>query len=170
MAKRVYTKRGDKGETSIIGKSLSKASELIEAIGTVDELNCHIGLIQAAWNSTFLTTIQQDLFEIGSFLGGANINVKLETKVWNMENEMDAMSDSLSPLKNFILPAGDELVCKIHVTRAVCRRAERVINRADIVEHDEILKYINRLSDYLFVLARFISHKRGITETIWSGK
>ena len=170
MANRIYTKRGDKGVTSIIGnKSISKASTLMEAIGTVDELNCHIGLIKSSWSSSFLTSIQNDLFVIGSFLGGANVNLELETRVWNMENEMDAMSSVLNPLKNFILPDGDELVCNIHISRAVCRRAERAINGSDVVEHDEMLKYINRLSDYLFVLARFVSMKRGLKETVWKG-
>ena len=173
----IYTKTGDKGETSLFGgKRVLKSSELVEVYGSVDELNSWIGVIVASIDHEekidFLHKIQGDLFIIGGTLAGWETELSgLSTRVTEMEVEIDAMESQLEQLTNFILPGGTKESATVHLTRSVCRRVERQIvalsQKKSVSE--EILIYINRLSDLLFVFARFINKQAGITDVIWQG-
>lgn len=176
---KVYTKKGDKGETSLIGGiRVSKTHQRIEAYGTIDELNSFIGLIRDSsinkGKDEVLTDIQNKLFTVGSELASApESKMKIphveDADIELLEREIDEMDSSLEPLKNFILPGGDMTASYCHVSRCVCRRAERrVIELSAENEVDEkIIRYLNRLSDYLFVLARYYTHLHGGDETLW---
>jgi cob(I)alamin adenosyltransferase len=177
---KVYTKKGDSGTTQLIGgRRVSKSSIRIESYGTVDELNSFIGLIRDqeidALYKTQLIEIQDRLFTIGSHLANdaENSNMKLplisELDVENLENWMDEMDDHLPEMKSFVLPGGHVAVSHCHVARCVCRRAERVVvllKENDFVE-EIIYKYINRLSDYLFVLSRKLTLDLDAEEQPW---
>lgn len=177
---KIYTKTGDKGKTSLIGGSrVPKAHLRIETYGTVDELNAWLGMIQAdTQNSNILNwiqSIQNNLFSIGSLLAvdPDAKDLKLpgiqETDILELELAMDTMDLELKPLKNFVLPGGHPTNAKAHVARCVCRRAERLAVALDQINPLDpiILKYLNRLSDFLFVLARFFSHLDNADEVIW---
>jgi len=220
MASKVYTKKGDGGYTSVMGtrEKLPKSHPRLEAIGTVDELNTHVGLLRSyakeldrknlsilskplgyrnssnehkhvdmgeVCGST-LERIQNTLFEIGGELAMVKENPhennqdtfnSYEEEINQLESAMDSMSECLAPLKNFILPGGPVIVCQAHVARVVTRRAERDINKIcfesnsqeDIINPSTI-QYINRLSDYFFVLARMLCHRLNTSETIWKSK
>ncbi|MBC7388750.1 MAG: cob(I)yrinic acid a,c-diamide adenosyltransferase [Opitutaceae bacterium] len=178
---KIYTKTGDKGFTSLIGgKKVSKGHLRIEAYGSVDELNSYIGLL-AAYTinepySEFLTKQQHKLFNIGSILAleeDTESKISLpeiqEQDVLIIESEIDKLTELLPPLKNFILPGGHREVAFCHIARCVCRRAEREVVRLNENVHiDEIIiHYLNRLSDYLFVLARIMTVNLGSNEIIW---
>jgi cob(I)alamin adenosyltransferase len=179
MALKIYTKTGDKGTTSLIGGTKVLKSDLrIEAYGTVDELNSYIGLckdlLQDAASKTMLQEIQDRLFTIGSSLASdpkKEPKLKLpdlkETDVELLEKEIDKMNASLPEMKNFILPGGHITVSHLHITRCVCRRAERCCVRLETGAETIIIKYLNRLSDYLFVLARYIAHLLQTAEIPW---
>jgi len=157
----IYTKKGDKGKTGLIdGTRVSKSDALIEAIGSVDELNAQLGVSSFKFKS--LKTIQSDLFSIGSQLAGYKTKIDLEKRVLEMEEEIDKMWREMPPLKNFILPSGP-----IHVARAVCRRAERRIVAVSSKQLAVSIKYLNRLSDYLFCLARWVNFKSGKKDVLW---
>ncbi len=179
MAFRIYTKTGDKGETSLIGGvRVPKHHIRIEAYGTVDELNSHIGLIIDTYTqkekSKTLYEIQDRLFVIGSYLASAEkskmqIPQLQESDIELLEKEIDRMGDALPALKNFILPSGTVLASHCHVARCVCRRAERItVHLATEAEvNNMVIRYLNRLSDYLFTLARFMVHEAGAEEIVW---
>jgi cob(I)alamin adenosyltransferase len=182
MAMKIYTKTGDKGTTSLIGGTKVPKSHLrIEAYGTVDELNSCIGLCRDLLTDEnsriILQEVQDRLFTIGSSLACDPIKEPRmripdlkEEDVTLLENEIDKMNEVLPPMKNFILPGGHVTISHIHITRCVCRRAERCCVRLELesMEVEEvILKYMNRLSDYLFVLARFIAHQLKAVEIPW---
>lgn len=179
MATKIYTKTGDKGETSLFGgKRLPKSHERIEAYGTVDELNSWIGvlrdLIEETATKNLLKSIQDRLFTLGSNLASDPDKEMItpdifETDVEILEHAMDAMNESLPPLKNFILPGGHTTVSFCHVARCVCRRAERQVVNLSLHEVIEalIIRYLNRLSDYLFVLSRKLAQDLQIEEVIW---
>lgn len=182
MAFKIYTKTGDKGETSLFGGTrLPKSHLRIEAYGTVDELNSFIGLLKDSLNDleikADLKNIQDRLFDLGSNLA-LDPSKKLEvpsieaSDIEILEKKMDEMDEKLSPLKNFILPGGHVIVSYCHVARTVCRRAERNVVALNLIDEvDEILiKYLNRLSDYLFILARKIAADLGVEEVAWKGK
>ncbi len=182
MAMKIYTKTGDKGTTSLIGGTkVSKAHDRIEAYGTVDELNSHLGLcrdqIKDEHTKNMLKELQDRLFTIGSALA---CDPEKETKmkipdltvedVLLLENEMDRMDASLPPLQFFILPGGHPTVSHIHIARCVCRRTERLVVALLVSEepHDNlIVQYINRLSDYLFMLGRYIALQLNAEEIPW---
>lgn len=176
---KIYTRKGDKGHTSLIGGvRVSKSALRIEAYGTVDELNSSIGVVRDtadhAPTDAFLVQVQHQLFAMGSELAsaeGSKMQVPEVTQadIEKLENEMDRMDEQLPELKNFILPGGDLTASYCHLARCICRRAERrVVALAEHEEVDEkIISYLNRLSDYLFVLARFYTHKHGGAETPW---
>lgn len=150
---KIYTKTGDKGETSLWGgKRVRKNNKIIEAIGSIDELIAWLGLLK-------LTKIQNDLMVINSSLAGVR-GKGLGARVEELEKEIDQMQKKLPVLTNFILPQNN-----IHIVRAVCRRAERRITGIQVDRN--IGKYVNRLSDYLFVLARWTDWKKGKKELIW---
>jgi cob(I)alamin adenosyltransferase len=181
---KIYTKTGDKGETSLIGGTrVPKYHERIEAYGTLDELNAFLGIIrdQAIDNHThaILLEIQDRIFTAESLLAqdtdkpGLRALPQLhEQDITLLETEIDAMNEHLTPLQNFILPGGHPAVSYCHIGRTVCRRAERITLRlATHVPVDElVIKYLNRLSDYLFVLARKLSNDLGATESAWKAR
>ena len=182
MALKIYTKTGDSGKTSLIGGTkVSKSHLRIESYGTVDELNSHIGLLSDQLSDensvTILKEIQDRLFTIGSSLACDPDREPLmkipdlkETDVTLLENEMDRMNEVLPAMKNFILPGGNMAASQAHVCRCVCRRAERLC--VNLQEHETfvdalVIKYLNRLSDYLFVLSRYVAHLAGALEITW---
>lgn len=180
---RIYTKTGDKGQTSLIGGTrLSKAHERIDAYGTVDELNSWIGVLRdQACNEgrkAILVEIQDRLFTIGSLLASdpnkqvMQLPELTEGDVEILEKEMDAMDATLPEMRNFVLPGGHSSVSFCHVARTVCRRAERGV--ISLAAHEQvpelIIRYLNRLSDYLFVLARKNTLETGAEEVPWLPK
>ena len=171
---KIYTKTGDKGKTSLLGGTrVSKAHERIEAYGTVDELNSAIGVLRStpSDHNEFLLEIQHILFNIGSILATER-EVKFELKqvepsdVEKLEKEMDRLNESLPPLKEFVLPGGSLANGHAHMCRSICRRAERrVVQLEDVPEL--LVKYLNRLSDYFFMLSRALLHEAGREEIKW---
>lgn len=173
----IYTRTGDAGMTSLFGgKRVLKCEELVSVYGSIDELNSWIGHIASEIESAdvqqFLYTIQSDLFTIGSNLAGWTADLRpLEKRVDEMEARIDELEKKLPPLANFILPGGTELAAHVHIARSICRRVERqavALSQKQTVE-PKILKYLNRLSDMLFMLARFINNEAGVVEVTWSG-
>lgn len=177
---KIYTKRGDKGETSLFGgMRLPKDHNRIEAYGTVDELNSHIGVVMAYIQEpqllNFLLDIQSRLFDMGAILAADPTKDNLylpELKpqsIDQLEASIDEMNLDLPELKHFIMPSGHAIVAACHVARTVCRRAERAVVR---LAHDEmvpeiVIIYLNRLSDYLFVLSRYLGNKFDVAEVRW---
>lgn len=177
---KVYTKKGDKGDTSLIGGvRVKKSSVRIEAYGTVDELNSYIGLIRdqevSEQTTEELIEIQDRLFTLGSYLASAPDKAKMklpsftDEDVSNLENWIDKMDQDLEPMRAFVLPGGHTTVSFCHIARCVCRRAERLM--VELNEDSTIdailLQYVNRLSDYLFVLSRKLSKDLNAKETPW---
>ncbi|MFD1468324.1 cob(I)yrinic acid a,c-diamide adenosyltransferase [Hymenobacter caeli] len=180
---KIYTKTGDQGLTSLIGGTrVPKSSLRIEAYGTVDELNAYIGLLRDqdinAPRRPLLKEIQDRLFTIGSALAAdpEKSRMKLpdlhDADVTLLEDEMDRMNEALPELRAFILPGGHPAVSQAHVARCVCRRAERlaVHLREDSFVADLVVMYLNRLSDYLFVLSRYMAHELGVEEVTWKAR
>jgi len=182
MASKIYTKTGDAGKTSLIGGTkVSKSHLRIETYGTTDELNSYIGLVSDLvtddHSKVILKEIQDRLFTIGSSLACDPHKEPLmkipdlkEADVELLEREMDKMNESLPAMKFFILPGGHPAVSTTHVARCVCRRAERLC--VNMQEHELfvdplVIKYINRLSDYLFVLSRYIGLLLKVEEVAW---
>lgn len=182
---KIYTRTGDQGKTALIGGTrVPKYHDRIEAYGTVDELNAFVGLIRDheqidAISKEMLIEIQDRLFTLESHLAEDKDAViakpmppLYDADVQLLENEIDRMNESLPPLANFILPGGNMLVSYAHVARTVCRRAERI--SVKLSEHypvDNIdLRYLNRLSDYFFVLARYLGHQGGAEEKVWKAR
>ena len=177
---KIYTKTGDKGNTSLYGGKIVRKDDVrIEAYGTVDELNSLMGMLLAKpWEvkiETLLRKVQNELFNIGSHLAtesGDRIKLPAISKnlTGQLEKQMDRMDDKLEPLKTFILPGGSIVNAWAHLARTVCRRAERRV--VSLSEHDEvapeILIFLNRLSDYLFILARYASYRDGVPELKWN--
>jgi cob(I)alamin adenosyltransferase len=177
----IYTRTGDDGTTGLIGGTRVQKDDLrLEAYGTVDELNSWIGLIrsqrEADKDKSVLITIQKKLFIIGGRLATDTSKKDLSDKlpccgedILLLENEMDRMLDTLPPQTNFILPGGNNLVSYCHLARTVCRRAERRIYKLsrEVDVSIELLKYLNRLSDYLFVLSRKFADNEGLEEIPW---
>jgi cob(I)alamin adenosyltransferase len=180
LALKIYTKTGDKGQTSLIGGTrIPKFDVRIEAYGTVDELNSNIGLVRDQeideHSKIILIEIQDRLFTIGSLLAADPEKNKMvlpqisETDIVLLEKEIDAMNEYLPEMKHFILPGGHTTISFCHVARCVCRRAERcVLALNEVNPVDELIyKYLNRLSDYLFVLSRKITFDLKAVETPW---
>ena len=177
---KIYTKKGDFGETGLLGGTrVSKSNNRIESYGTIDELNSWIGLLRDqpidAHSIEILLQIQYQLFSIGSHLAadptksGIKLPTILESDILILEKEIDSMNNNLPELRFFILPGGHVTVSNCHIARCVCRRAERVVVKLSAQEKVEaiIIKYLNRLSDYLFVLSRKFAHDLKIIETPW---
>jgi cob(I)alamin adenosyltransferase len=177
---KIYTKTGDHGTTSLFGgKRVSKSDLRIDTYGTVDELNAFVGLVRDQdvnhKRTEVLVQIQNTLFIIGSILATepGNTKVKIpslrEEDVVSLEKEIDAMDAELPALRFFVLPGGESSVSFCHVARTVCRRAERLTISLDEQEKIEplVIKYLNRLSDYLFVLSRKMTHELGVEEMPW---
>jgi cob(I)alamin adenosyltransferase len=180
---KIYTKTGDKGTTALFGgKRVSKADLRIETYGTVDELNSWIGLLRDqevnAIRKDFLIEIQDRLFTIGSILATEPGNTKVKIPhlilddVTSLEESIDKMDAVLPQMKSFILPGGHQSVSFCHVARTVCRRSERLVIALDETENVDplVIQYLNRLSDYLFVLSRKMSQELNIQDTPWTPK
>ena len=195
----IYTKRGDKGKTSLFDKAsaqrdgaslakdlprdeagaesgrVSKDSLEVYALGAIDELNSYLGVIIAVCEDTQLKAqlkeVQRDLFTIGSVLAGANLRF-FKTKTKRLERVIDELEGKLPVLKNFVLPGGSKVVAHLQYSRALSRRAEREVVALDqiTVVKPQILVYLNRLSDYLFMLARDANYKAGVKEEVWVGR
>lgn len=177
---KVYTKKGDSGTTQLIGGSrVSKGELRIDAYGTVDELNSYIGLLRDQEIDekyvNQLIEIQDRLFTLGSLLAMDPEGTKMElpqlfpSDIENLENWIDEMDGQLEPMKSFVLPGGHTTVSFTHIARCVCRRAERlvVVLASSSPAPELAIKYLNRLSDYLFVLSRKLSKDLNITEQPW---
>ena len=182
MAIKIYTKTGDLGKTSLIGGTKVPKSHIrIEAYGTVDELNSFIGLTCDQLNhehlKTILKEIQDRLFTIGSSLACdpekepvLKIPDLKEADIVFLEKEIDKMNEELAPMKSFILPGGHISISTAHVTRCVCRRAERLcvnMQENNLFVDPLVIKYLNRLSDYFFVLARYIGLLLNVVDIPW---
>jgi cob(I)alamin adenosyltransferase len=185
MAFKIYTKTGDKGFTSLIGGTrVSKDNIRIESYGTIDELNSYVGMVSdSAANSVitdWLREIQDRLFTIGSVLATSQdkeVKMKLpdlhDEDVEFLEKLIDKMNEELPEMRSFILPGGNLSSSTAHVARCVCRRAERLcVHMHSEKEYvpEVVLTYLNRLSDFLFVLARYISHLHGAQEIPWRAR
>ena len=185
---RVYTRRGDGGETSLVGgQRVAKYGPRIEAYGVVDELNAFVGVARAfaeelkehdgrVWTIVpILLRVQHELFNLGSILATLPEDVHprqariTDTEVTNLETEMDHFNKDLPPLRSFVLPGSGRLNADLHVCRTVCRRAERALVALARVESvpPETIRYLNRLSDAFFVWSRWASHITGDPETLW---
>lgn len=172
---KIYTKTGDRGETSLYGgKRVVKSHLRVSVYGSVDELNSVLGVVLAKLDDkrveTFINEVQKDLFSIGSNLAGSpNKLERLQQRVEEMEKIIDSLSGELPPLSHFILPEGTEAASLIFFARAVVRRAERELVALSCQEKIDknIIVYLNRLSDLLFVVARYLNFKAGFKETIW---
>jgi cob(I)alamin adenosyltransferase len=173
----IYTRTGDTGSTSLFGgKRVLKSETLVEVYGSVDELNSWVGVIVSQIPHEHLkklfSEIQSDLFTVGGNLAGWKSDLSmLDTRASQMEVEIDVMEKELPALTNFILPGGSPLGAQTHVARSVCRRVERQIvalTKKQTVD-PRIVKYLNRLSDLFFVLARFINKNANVEEIVWSG-
>jgi len=176
---KIYTKTGDKGDTSLYGGTRVKKDHFrIQAYGTLDELNSYLGLAvsinKTSELSRELTRIQAEIFELGAELATPADKIKknigiTEAHVGELELAIDRMQAALEPLKTFILPGGSELAAILHIARTIARRAEREIitlSKTDEVR-DLVIQYVNRLSDYLFVVARSANRLAGVPDTPW---
>lgn len=174
---KIYTKTGDAGETSLFGGArVPKNDARIEAYGTVDELNSFLGVARASWPESpidaQLAAAQADLFEIGAHLaspGTSRFPGVEAARIEELEHGIDAMEAELAPLTSFILPGGSLAASQLHVARVVCRRTERlVVALGDPSEATKSsIAYLNRLSDYLFVAARYANRRGGVEDVPW---
>jgi cob(I)alamin adenosyltransferase len=174
---KIYTRTGDKGQTSLFGGTrVAKDDPRIEAYGTVDELSSQVGVARSSAVpgevSAELERVQSDLFEIGAHLASPGTSrfpgIDLR-RIEDLERAIDAMEQELAPLTTFILPAGALGASQLHVARTVCRRAERCVVslRDESAATQSTITYLNRLSDYLFVAARFANLRAGVADVPW---
>lgn len=177
---KIYTKTGDKGKTSLLGGTrVSKNNMRIDAYGTVDELNSYLGFVSDLETDKdridFIRNIQYRMFTVGSSLAAETARAKdfkpdlKEEDITVLEQAIDAMNEVLPAMTNFIIPGGHQLVSATHIARTICRRAERLVIKLSEVEEIEeiIIRYLNRLSDFLFVLARKQAYDLGVNEIPW---
>ena len=179
---KIYTKTGDAGETSLYGCRVPKQHSVLTVIGSLDELNACLGVALAQPGpdeiKIELTAVQRDLFTLGSEFATpqgkqvTGLTLVSEAEVTRLEQQIDSHEATLKPLTNFILPGGVPLGAALHLARTICRRAERAAVELTEVQpvRPEVMKYINRLSDYLFVAARAANAQAGQAEIIWQGR
>ena len=179
---KIYTKGGDKGETSLAsGRRIEKFNELIEAYGTVDELNAFVGDLMSSCRILLindeLARIQYLLFNVGSILARDGVKSDsyptiVEANITELEHWIDQYAEVLEPMTSFILPSGSHTIAKAHICRTVCRRAERRVLaiEGEINDHDLLIIYLNRLSDYFFTLARYFATIEGVEEYLWNAE
>ncbi|MFW6023199.1 MAG: cob(I)yrinic acid a,c-diamide adenosyltransferase [Myxococcota bacterium] len=183
---KIYTKTGDRGTTGLFGGDrVSKTHGRVRAYGEVDELNAVLGVARAALPSAatdtgeLLQSIQSDLFDVGAELATTaaraakgDLPLLTDAAVERLEQEIDAHEAPLEPLTSFVLPGGAPAAAHLHVARTVCRRAERAVTALGEAEavRGEVLRYLNRLSDLLFVLARGANHEAGVADVPWIGR
>ena len=185
---KIYTKTGDRGQTSLVGGTrVSKTDVRLEAYGTLDELNSFVGAVRASLSDDGsdaalrhldqrLRRVQHALFNIGSHLACEDDKIRpllpplADSDVSALEVDMDQWETELPPLKNFILPGGTEPAARAHLARTVCRRAERAVQKMIeqnlVVEHEQMV-FINRLSDWFFLLSRIFNQAAGVADVIW---
>lgn len=171
---KIYTKAGDQGNTAGLDqKPLSKDDPRIETIGGIDELNSCLGMVASLTEDTtirrIIDVVQHDLFSLGSYFSSEDISFIHELDVSRLESQIDDWTNHLPTLRNFILPGGSLAAAQAHVARAICRRAERrivTLNKHRLIE-PRVLQYINRLSDWLFTLARYLNMREGAPEKLW---
>ena len=180
---KIYTKTGDTGMTGLLGSGrVSKDDARIDSYGTVDELNAVLGLARSSGVPVdldrWLAAVQDDLFAVGSALAdpdpdGRFYGAITEAHTLRLEGQIDDMEAGLPPLTQLILPGGTPSAAQVHLARTVCRRAERLVvalrNMPEEQVSDDVLVYLNRLSDYLFVMARAINHRTGVADIPWGG-
>ncbi len=172
---KIYTRTGDAGTTSIVGGSrLPKDAPRIEAYGTIDELNSYLGLIVSdtatpAPERSLLIKVQNTLFNIGGYLAGMPDPGVTDLDIKELEDSVDSMDRQLPPLHNFILPGGTKLAAHAHVARTICRRAERriIALAADMELSPVMMAFINRLSDWLYIFARYVNLQAQVAENFW---
>lgn len=172
---KIYTRKGDEGYTNLGERTISKDELLVEAVGTVDELNANVGLLISLISThhdmvSVFTTIQHRLFDLGGELHLPDHPKITASQVTDVEKQLDAWNQALPPLKEFILPGGNQAAAVCHVTRTVCRRAERCLvrlHRQVSLPNTELLRYLNRLSDLFFVAARVLARETSPTESMW---
>ena len=177
---KIYTRTGDTGETGLgDGSRISKTAPRVEAMGSVDELNSIVGLVveeliesrqpELAQISNFLRKLQHRVFDLGGEISIPGFEIISADHVSAIENHLDEMNERLDPLENFILPGGSRLIANCHMARSICRRAERNIVALAIDEeiNKNAMKFLNRLSDYLFVLARTCARLTEVDEVLW---
>lgn len=175
----IYTKTGDKGITSLFsGERVFKSEQIFEILGSLDELNSNLGFSSGVKDkkaSSILISVQNDLFYIGSLICNTKAKpeyfLEFDKKTLDLEKHIDEIDSKLPKLVNFILPSGTDDAVKVHIARAVCRRVERLLVRY-IKENkskkfESVIKYLNRLSDLLFVLSRYLNFKAKFNESIW---
>lgn len=174
---KIYTKTGDDGTTGLgDGSRTGKDSERVVSMGDIDELNSILGIVIARLkarqaDTSFLEFCQHRLFDLGGEISIPSMRILADRHVLGIEENLDKLNAGLEPLENFILPGGSEDIAFIHLARSTCRRAER--NLVSLSKQEEVnpsgLKYLNRLSDYFFVLARRIATDQGVNEVLWQG-
>jgi len=182
---KIYTKTGDKGETSLIGKRISKDAEILDVLGTIDELNSSMGIILSMINDSKVLTkkfpseikkieaLHRNLFTISGILAGAKLEINYTKLIEQMEKDIDAWTEQLPELTNFILPGGSVVSAEVHFSRTICRSLERIfvgytnVSEARPEHFIDIRMYFNRLSDWLFTLARYTNFKLKIKDIIW---
>lgn len=172
---KIYTRQGDAGYTTFRNQRLSKDDALIETLGTLDELNAAIGWITTLGSKNVTVThclhqIQQNLFNLGGELHTPQHIIITAEKVKELEQQLDEWNETLPPLKEFILPGGNPLSAACHIARTVCRRAERCLvrlHRQAPINNTEMLRYLNRLSDLLFVMSRILARETNEKELLW---
>lgn len=176
---KIYTRTGDAGDTGLGMKGrVNKDSLRIAAIGDIDELNCQIGWLMVALEDDsperpMLSQIQHDLFDLGGELAMPGYELLEEALISDLEDHIDRINEPLPPLKNFILPGGNEAAARCHIARSVCRRVERTMvafNRSDEKPHRLAQQYLNRLSDLLFVFSRQLARVNGYQEVLWQSR
>ena len=172
---KIYTRTGDDGTTGLgDGSRINKDHLRMEAIGTVDEINSHLGVLIAELPgeddyAALLSRLQHDLFDLGGELAVPGYTMISAERVEELEKALDELNETLPPLKNFILPGGSKAAAQCHLARVVCRRAERclvALAREEAI-NDAVKQYINRLSDLLFVMARLLARRDGGQEVLW---
>ena len=180
---KIYTRTGDDGTTGLLGPGrVAKSDPRVEAYGSVDDLNASLGVARSldagAWVTTELGAIQARLFSLGAELAAtapaslANLERITDADVGMLEQAIDRLDADLAPLRNFILPAGHVLAAQLHLARTVCRRAERrlvALAETSAVE-PRLVRYLNRLADLLFVMARWCNHRAGVAEVEWRAR
>jgi cob(I)alamin adenosyltransferase len=179
---RIYTKGGDKGQTSLVGgERVAKDATRIECYGTVDELNAFLGMASVSAAEAvpalvpILRRVQHELFNLGSILATRPEDVHpkqprvTEVEIQQLETEIDGMNGDLAPLRSFVLPGGSRISTELHACRTICRRAERIAVRLAREEQvpPEAIQYLNRLSDALFVFSRWANHYLNVPEVLW---
>lgn len=165
---KIYTKKGDKGKTTLYnGDKCNKGDQIIDCLGTIDEVNAWIGKVRLYIKDNLLEEIQQYLFTIGSVIAKIEIDFSSDVMVSKVEKEIDRLTEELPKLTRFIIPGGNECCSNLHVLRTVCRRAERQLCKLEITDElyekkiEHCIKFMNRLSDYIFMLAYGETEKTG---------